>query len=354
MKQQGLKDAFGRVMHDLRISVTDRCNFRCLYCLPETEEASEFYRQQKADPSKPSAKKPICYSWKPKSEILSFEEITRFVRIAARMGVHKIRITGGEPLLRRGVAQLVSAIRAIPGIKDVALTSNGFLFSRYAQALKDAGLSRMTFSLDSLDPANFQKMTGRTGLQSVLESIALAKRMDFDPVKVNAVIIRGLNDHELEALVRFGRDAGVRMRFIEYMPLDSGKAWQREMVVAGSEMLERIRQQFALVPLEQAHAAETAKRWKHADGRGEIGIIASVTMPFCQQCNRLRLTSDGHLRTCLFTHQEHDFKTMLRGQVADEVIMEKLQSVVWNKESGHNIGHQDFRQPQRTMSSIGG
>jgi len=350
----GLQDAFGRVMRDLRISVTDRCNFRCLYCLPETEEASNFYRDQASKKPGDAPKTYIRYPWKPKKDILSYEEIIRFTRLAADMGIEKIRITGGEPLLRTGIATLIAEIGKIPGIRDIALTSNGFLFPKYARELKEAGLSRMTFSMDSLDAANFERMTGRSGLESVLESISLAKQMGFHPVKVNAVIIKDMNDHGLLDLVQFGREHEVSMRFIEYMPLDSGKSWQKSMVVTGAEMLERIRERFELVPLKPAHASETAKRWKHADGKGEIGLIASVSEPFCAQCNRLRLTADGHLRTCLFSHQEHDFKSMLRGTSSDQEIMDHLKEKVWGKEPGHKIGREDFVQPDRSMSFIGG
>ena len=350
----GLQDSYGRVMRDLRISVTDRCNFRCLYCLPETEEASNFYRDQQSGKQVPSSKTFIRYPWKPKKDILTFEKIERFTRIAADLGVEKIRLTGGEPLLRSGIASLIANIRDIPGIKDVALTSNGFQFRKHAQQLKDAGLSRMTFSMDSLDPDNFKKMTGRSGLQAVLDSIDLAKQLGFEPVKVNAVIIRNLNDHELEDLVQFGKDRQISMRFIEYMPLDHGKAWQKTMVVTGQEMLERIQARFDMEQVPPANPSETAKRWKHKDGHGEVGIIASVSEPFCKQCNRLRLTADGHLRTCLFSHNEHDFKSLLKEESTDDTIIEKLKTVVWGKELGHKIGREDFIQPKRTMSFIGG
>jgi len=354
MEHQGLQDSYGRIMRDLRISVTDRCNFRCLYCLPETEEASNFYRDASPHHPHQGEKTYIRYPWKPKKEILTYEEILRFVRLTSHLGIQKIRITGGEPLLRTGVAGLIADIHQIPGIQDVALTSNGFLFQKHAQALKEAGLSRMTFSMDSLDAANFEKMTGRKGLEGVIQSIELARELGFDPVKVNAVIIRGMNDHELEDLVQFGREHQVTMRFIEYMPLDSGKAWQKELVVTGREMVERIQKQFDIQPLQPSHASETAKRWQHKDGKGEIGIIASVSEPFCSQCNRLRLTADGNLRTCLFSHKEHDFKSLLRGNAPDQDIMDKLRTVVFGKEPGHKIGREDFVQPERTMSFIGG
>jgi cyclic pyranopterin phosphate synthase len=354
MTDKGLQDTFGRQIRDLRISVTDRCNFRCLYCLPETEEASNFYRPRSEDPAPASATKKIRYHWKPRREILTYEEIVRFVRIAAGLGVQKLRLTGGEPLLRPHLPELIHALARIQGIQDLALTSNGFGFQRQAQALYEAGLDRMTFSLDSLNRERFLKMTGRDGLEEVLQSIRLARSMGFAPIKVNAVIIRGLNDHELPDLVAFGRQESVIMRFIEFMPLDAGKAWQREHVVSRQEMLSRLHQDFTLLPLGQQHAAETAQRWQHADGQGEIGIIAPVSSPFCGQCNRIRLTADGQLRTCLFSLKEHDFKLRLREGSSDHDIAQALKEAVLSKEKGHAIGQASFVQPERTMSFIGG
>ncbi len=350
----GLRDSFGREIRDLRISVTDRCNFRCLYCLPETEEASNFYRSTRGKQEGEPAPEKIRYTWKPRKEILTYEEIHRFVSIAASLGVEKLRITGGEPLLRHELPRLIQGLSQIDGIQDLALTSNGFSFARHAHALKEAGLNRMTFSLDSLDPVNFHKMTGRNGLEEVLESIQLAKRLSFEPIKVNAVVIRDMNDHELEALVEFGRSQGIVMRFIEFMPLDAGKAWQKEKVVSRDEMLEKLCSRFDLVALPQKHAAETAQRWRHADGRGEIGIVAPVSAPFCGHCNRIRLTADGQLRTCLFSHHEHDFKSLLRQNASDQALEDLLVHAVRGKEKGHSIGQASFVQPDRTMSFIGG
>ena len=345
----GLNDAHGRVIRDLRISITDRCNFRCLYCLPETEEAADFYRRTSTGSSAP-----IAREWKPRSHFLSYEEIARVVRVGATLGIHKIRITGGEPLLRRDVPRLVEQIASVPGVDDLALTTNGFQFADHAEALKAAGLSRVSFSLDSLDRDNFKRMTGRDGLESVLDAIALAQRSGFGRVKVNAVVIRGLNDHEIEALGTFAQAHDLSMRFIEFMPLDSGRAWQKEHVVPGSEILERLQAAFELKPLDLEHAAATARRWGFAEGQGEIGLITPVTQPFCGQCNRIRLTADGKIRTCLFSLHEHDLKAQLRGDSSDEALADWLAGVVLKKEERHHIGEQAFEQPGRTMSAIGG
>jgi cyclic pyranopterin phosphate synthase len=351
-----LTDSFGRVMRDLRVSVTDRCNFRCLYCLPETEEAANFYRSR-FDPIKnphPPSLAPIPREWKPKSELLTFEEIERVVRIFVGLGIEKIRLTGGEPLLRHGIEQLVAKVAAIGGIKDLAMTTNGFLFPQKAGSLRAAGLRRVSFSMDSLDADNFKKITGRDGLREVLAGIAKAKELGFAPVKVNAVVIRDLNDHEIEALAEFAREQDISFRFIEFMPLDSGRAWLKELVVPGREILRRLQARFDLKSVSSENKSETAKRWVFADGRGEIGIIAPVTEPFCGHCNRVRLTADGKIRTCLFSLGEHDLKPLLRGGAGDADIAEELRRLVWHKEERHHIGEPDFVQPQRTMSCIGG
>ena len=356
MTQPGvLQDAYHRIIRDLRISITDRCNLRCVYCLPETEEAANFYRSKKSagsDPDKRQTK--LGYPWKPKSQILSFEEITRVIRVASTLGVNKIRITGGEPLLRRNVESLIESITALGSISDLSLTSNGTHFPRLAKRLKEAGLSRITLSLDSLDRDNFKKITGRDGLDHVLESIRLAKALNLTPVKVNAVVIRGLNDHEIASLAEFAIEEQIIMRMIEFMPLDSGRAWQRDHVVPGKEIIDRLQAKFPLIPLPAQNAAETASRWSLGDGQAEIGIIAPVTQPFCGQCNRIRLTADGKIRTCLFSLHEHNLKPILRDQSSDAQLAEVLQQIVWKKEPGHLIGHDNFVQPERSMSGIGG
>jgi len=346
-----LSDSHGRILRDLRVSITDRCNFRCLYCLPETEAAQNFYRGHWAHMPNSA---PIVQQWVAKSKILSFEEIERLVRIAANLGIDKIRLTGGEPLLRQNVEDLVGRIAQIPGIKDLAMTTNGFLFPQKARALREAGLHRVSFSLDSLDRDNFKKITGRDGLEEVLQSISLAQELGFDPVKVNAVVIRGINDHEIEALAGFARERDLSFRFIEFLPLDSARAWLKEMVVRGSEVLERLRARFNLQPVASDNPSSTSKRWAFPDGRGEIGIIAPVSEPFCGHCNRIRLTADGKIRTCLFSVAEHDARSLLRGDASDEAIGEWLEGVVWQKEARHHIGEPEFVAPPRSMSCIGG
>ena len=354
-----LQDSHGRIMRDLRVSVTDRCNFRCLYCLPETEEAANFYRTRYDGLRHPISPKisatPIHREWKPKAEILSFEEITRVVRIAVALGIEKVRVTGGEPLLRQGVEKLIGSLSKIPGVQDLAMTTNGARFGPQAAALKHAGLNRVSFSMDSLDRDNFRRMTSRDGLAGVLDGIRLARELGFHPVKVNAVIIRGMNDHEIPDLVRFAMAQDLSLRFIEFMPLDSSRAWQKGLVVSGREILERLRGEFELQPVDaSANPSETARRWRLAGGQGEVGIIAPVSEPFCGHCNRLRLTADGKLRTCLFSLDEQDLKPLLRGGASDDDLAALLQERVRNKEAGHKIGQADFVQPQRSMSCIGG
>jgi len=346
-----LLDSHNRILRDLRISLTDRCNFRCLYCLPETEAAQNFYRGHWAQ--MPNSK-PIVQEWVPRAHLLSFEEIERIVRVFAGLGITKIRLTGGEPLLRQEVEKLVQRIAVIPGIEDLAMTTNGFLFAGKAQALRRAGLHRVSFSMDSLSRDNFKKMTGRDGLESVLQSIRLARQLGFNPVKVNAVVIREINDHEIEALVKFARDEAVSLRFIEFMPLDSARAWQKEMVVSGAEILSRLKSKFDLQPVAGDSPSSTSKRWIHADGRGGIGIIAPVSEPFCGHCNRIRLTADGKIRTCLFSISEHDLRSLLRAGASDAELEHWLRGVVWQKEARHHIGEPDFVPASRSMSCIGG
>lgn len=346
-----LIDSQGRVLRDLRVSITDRCNFRCLYCLPETEAAQNFYRGHWAHLPNSA---PIVQQWVPKAHILSFEEIERVVRLAVSLGIQKIRLTGGEPLLRHKVEDLVARIARIPGISDLAMTSNGFLFPLKAQALRAAGLRRISFSLDSLSADNFKKITGRAGLEEVLASIKLAQDLGLHPVKVNAVIIRGLNDHEIEALAGLAQEHDLSLRFIEFMPLDSARAWLKEMVVPGHEVLARLIARFDLRPLAADHPSSTSRRWSFPDGRGEIGIIAPVSEPFCGHCNRIRLTADGKIRTCLFSVTEHDLRSQLRAGASDEALAEWLKGVVWQKEARHHIGEPDFVPPPRSMSCIGG
>jgi cyclic pyranopterin phosphate synthase len=352
LKGKTLVDSHGRTLRDMRVSVTDRCNFRCLYCLPETQEAANFYQSRFGQ--KPEAASKIVRHWQPQADLLSFEEIARVVTVAAGLGINKIRLTGGEPLLRQEIEKLVKMIAGIEGIRDLALTSNGFLFQRKGAALRDAGLRRISFSLDSLDAANFKKITGREGLAAVLESIDLALELGLHPVKINAVMIRGINDHEIEKLAEFAAKKSLSLRFIEFMPLDSGRAWHKELVVPGRELLARLREHFPLEPVAARNPSETATRWALPGGRGEIGIIAPVSEPFCGHCDRIRLTADGKIRTCLFSIVEHDLRGLLRNGATDEDLADFLRRVAWQKEDRHHIGESDFVQPQRTMSCIGG
>lgn len=356
-----LIDAHGRVLRDLRVSVTDRCNFRCLYCLPETEEAANFYRSRPPATAGPSpaprhaARPPgLLREWKPHAELLTFEEIERVVGLFVRLGIRKVRLTGGEPLLRRDLPVLVGQLARIPGIEDLAMTSNGFHFARHAPRLRSAGLRRVSFSLDSLDRANFRRLTGRDGLNEVLASLRLARDLGFEPIKVNAVVIRDVNDHEIEALADFALREGLSLRFIEFMPLDSGRAWLRDLVVPGREIHARLAARFNLQAVAPAHPAETARRWRVAGAPAEFGIIAPITDPFCGHCNRIRLTADGQVRTCLFSLTEHDLKALLRAGAGDADVAGWLGQVVLGKEERHHIGEAGFTQPERSMSCIGG
>ncbi len=349
-----LSDTHGRIMRDLRVSVTDRCNFRCLYCLPENEEAANFYRSRFDPVKNPNPLKKIEHVWKSRADLLRFEEIERVVRVAASLGIEKIRVTGGEPLLRNDLEKLIAKLAVIPGVNDLAMTTNGFLFNAKGKALRSAGLRRVSFSLDSLDPRNFRKMTGRDGLSDVLAGIELARSLAFEAVKINAVVIRGMNDHEIESLAEFALEKGVAMRYIEFMPLDSQKVWMRELVVPGREILERLKTRFDLVPIESRNQSETARRWRPRTGGGEIGIIAPVTQPFCGHCNRLRMTADGKIRTCLFSVGEHDIRSLLRDGSSDSKLESRLHEIVGFKEDRHHIGEPEFQQPARSMSCIGG
>ena len=328
-----LSDKYGRTIRDLRLSLTDRCNFRCFYCLPS---------------GKPALAR--------KDTILSFEEIFHISRIFVSLGIEKIRLTGGEPLIRRDVPLLVEKLSLLkPQLKDLALTTNGFDFPRYAEALKHAGLDRVTLSLDSLQRERFKEITGVDALDRALAAIDAAKDLGFDPVKVNAVIVRGRNDDELVGFARFARKKNITMRFIEFMPLDSDQNWTREAMVSGAEMRDRINEVFPLTLKETKRGAGTSWKYTFADGSpGEIGIIAPVTDMFCGQCSRVRLTADGQIRTCLFSVKEHDLRSLIRSGAGDEEIAAFIESCVYQKEAGHNINDKDFVQPSRTMSFIGG
>ena len=326
-----LIDSFGRVHNNLRISVTDRCNIRCVYCMPES------------------------VTFLPKDNLLSFEEIHRVVRVATTLGVDKIRLTGGEPLVRRGLPKLVEMIARTPGIKDVGLTTNGILLAPLARSLRDAGLRRINVSLDTMDPARFQQITRRTGFEQVIEGILAAKVAGFDPVKINAVAIKGTTEDDVVPLARFAREHKPELRFIEYMPLDAGDRWERDKVLYAAEILDRLGREFG--PLSAAPDQDPrapAVDYDYEDGSGRVGLIASVSRPFCMSCNRVRLTAEGKLRNCLFALEETDLRTLLRDGAADAEIARAFRESIAAKWEGHEINTARFITPERLMHSIGG
>ncbi|MCH7782472.1 GTP 3',8-cyclase MoaA [candidate division KSB1 bacterium] len=299
-----IKDTFNRPVKDLRISVTDRCNFRCPYCMP-----ADLYGEK--------------YTFLPKSDILDFEEVSRLVNIFEGLGVEKVRLTGGEPLMRENVEKLVSMLSGIDGIKDIALTTNGYILHKKAKALKKAGLSRLTISLDSLDDEVFKKLNGREySVDIVLKAIDKAVKAGFDPLKINAVIQKGINDHTIVDLARHFRGTGHIVRFIEFMDVGTINSWNFEHVVPAGEILGMIDAVFPLEPVEKNYPGEVANRYRYKDGKGEIGIIASVTKPFCGNCTRLRLSTDGRLFTCLFASRGTDIRKPLRDGASDNEIRE--------------------------------
>jgi cyclic pyranopterin phosphate synthase len=327
---QPLVDTFGRVHNNLRISVTDRCNLRCTYCMPEEVVFLD------------------------KGELLTFEEIARFVEIAAPLGIDKIRLTGGEPLMRRDLPRLVRMLVAIPGIRDVGLTTNGILLENQAQAFFDAGLRRINISLDTLTPERFRQLTRRDGLDRVIAGILAAKKAGFDPIKINAVSIRGITEPEVVPLARFGRQHGLEMRFIEYMPIGADH-WERDKVYFAHEIMEQLEQEVApLVPAPDYDARAPAMEFQYTDGVGRVGIIASVSRPFCMSCNRIRLTADGKLRYCLFAIDETDLLGPMRGGASDSEIAGMIRATVWKKWEGHEINTSRFVAPPRPMYAIGG
>ncbi|MBI00242.1 MAG: GTP 3',8-cyclase MoaA [Acidimicrobiaceae bacterium] len=321
-------DGFGRLHRDLRISVTDRCNFRCGYCMP-------------AD----------GLEWLPRSELLTFEEIERVARLLVeRHGIESIRLTGGEPTVRANLPDLVRRLAAL-GV-DLSLTTNGATLRLLAEPLAQAGLRRINVSLDSLRPERFAELTLRDELPRVLDGIEAAIDAGLNPVKVNAVVMRGVNDDELVDFARFGRNCGVVIRFIEFMPLDADEAWSGGAVVGQDEILERIGEVFPLEPVTRTSAP--ASRFRYVDGAGEIGVVASVTRSFCDSCDRIRLTADGQFRNCLFAVGEYDLRSLLRSGADDEEVSTLMEQAVGAKWAGHGIGTVDFIRPARSMSQIGG
>ena len=325
-----LVDTFGRVADDLRISVTDRCNFRCTYCMPAEGLA-----------------------WLPKTEILTFEELTRLLGIFVRLGVTGLKVTGGEPLVRADLPTLVRMFRGVGPELDISLTTNGVLLDRLAGPLAEAGIDRATISCDSLLRHRFLEMTRRDALDKVLAGIRAAEAAGLTPIKINVVVVAGTNEDEVVDFARWARESGYEVRFIEYMPLDAEHVWERAKVVPAGRILEAID---AVFPLEAVgHEQEPATTFRFADGaRGSIGVIPSVTEPFCDSCNRLRLTAEGMLRSCLFALEETDLRGPMRAGATDAELEQLIRGGIWTKWSGHRINHEDFVQPARSMSMIGG
>ena len=327
-----LTDRFGRVADDLRISVTDRCNFRCVYCMPAEG-----------------------LPWVPRSKLLSFEEITRVARVLVGLGVRTIRLTGGEPTLRRELPKLVAMLSNLHPDLDLALTTNGFLLADLAAPLAEAGLNRVNVSVDSLMEHRFAEITRRDALAAVMDGIRVAESVGLGPIKLNCVVVRGTNEDEVVDFARLARETGWEVRFIEFMPLDAEQLWDKARVVTADEITGSINSVFPLTADSAEDKPEPASTWRFTDGSpGRIGIIPSVSRPFCATCNRIRITADGQLRTCLFSLTESDLKSMLRGGASDEDLAGAMAAAVRTKQAGHRINQPDFVRPARSMSMIGG
>jgi cyclic pyranopterin phosphate synthase len=327
-----LIDGYGRLHDNLRVSVTDRCNIRCFYCMPEKD-----------------------VQFVPRAEILTFEEIERFVRIATGLGVTKVRITGGEPLVRRDLDVLVERLTSMPAIRDIALTTNGVLLAEQASALRRAGLRRLNVHLDTLDRAKFAQITRRDELGRVLAGLEAAEQAGFESIKINAVAVKGLFESDIIPLAHFGREHGFQVRYIEFMPLDAQGLWDHSRVLLMEDILRVLGQEFGpLEPVPDPDPRAPALEYRFPDGRGSVGFIASVSRPFCLNCNRIRLTADGHLRYCLFALEETDVKSLLRSGAGDEEIRETIRRTVAAKWVGHEIQQAGFVPPPRPMYSIGG
>jgi GTP 3',8-cyclase len=326
-----LEDGHGRRITDLRVSVTDRCNFRCQYCMPIEG-----------------------LPWLEREEILDFEEIERLVRLFVRLGIEDVRLTGGEPLVRRDFPSLVAMLAEIDGVRDLSLTTNGYLLERHAGALVAAGIDRVNVSVDSLQRDRFFQLTRRDALPQVLRGLeAIGAHPEVRPIKVNAVAMRDFTEAEVERFCDFARSGEFQVRFIEFMPLDADRAWRPDSVLSGEELRRMIEELHSLEELPRERAA-TARVFRFADGRGEIGFVSPVSEPFCAECNRVRLTADGMLRTCLFSIEETDLAGPLRDGADDAALAEIVRMAVWRKELKHRINEPGFRQPPRTMSAIGG
>ena len=331
MSHEALIDTQGRVVRDLRISVTDRCNLRCVYCMPAEG-----------------------MPWLSKDDLLTYEELTRFARISLSLGVTGIRLTGGEPTVRADLPALVRMLNELRLGLDLSITTNGLKLTALADALKAAGLKRVNVSLDTLDPARFHQIARRDRFHEVIAGLEAARRVGFDPIKVNAVLMRGFNEDEAVPLARWGRENDYEVRYIEWMPLDFQHTWSREKLVPAAEILEQIHAVFPLEPARVTDPSAPATLYNYRDGKGSVGVIASVTRPFCGHCDRIRLTADGQIRTCLFSLKEYDFRSAMRRGASDEEIADLLRAAVWRKEPGHLINSPFYQQPARGMSAIGG
>ncbi|MGA3204107.1 MAG: GTP 3',8-cyclase MoaA [Bryobacteraceae bacterium] len=327
-----LIDTFGRIHDSLRISVTDRCNIRCFYCMPETD-----------------------VKFQGREQLLSFEEIERFVTIAARLGVRKLRVTGGEPLLRKNVSTLIRKLAAIEGIEDLALTTNGVLLAEQAAELYDAGLRRINVHLDTLDRERFRQITRRDQFDRVMEGIETARRLGFGPIKINVVAVKNLIEPDIVPMARFGRERGIEIRYIEFMPLDAQGLWERGRVLLADDMIAMLEREIGpLEGLPEGDPRAPATEYRFADGIGRVGFIASVSRPFCLNCNRLRITADGQLRYCLFAIEETDIRALLRRDASEQEIAGAIAGSVRAKWLGHEINTSRFVAPPRPMYSIGG
>jgi GTP 3',8-cyclase len=327
-----LVDSFGRVATDLRISLTDRCNLRCSYCMPAEG-----------------------LDWMPREEQLTDDELIRLISIAVRdLGVHELRFTGGEPLLRRGLENLIAASAALDPRPDISLTTNGIGLARRAEALAAAGVNRLNVSLDTLQQERFATITRRDRIQDVLDGLTAARAAGLDPIKINTVLLRGVNDDEAVPLLRFALDEGYEVRFIEQMPLDAQHGWERSEMITAGEVMQQLQTSFTLTPDPTERGGAPAERWLVDGGPAVVGIIASVTRPFCGTCDRTRLTADGQIRTCLFARTETDLRGMLRGGASDAEIADIWRYAMWGKLAGHGINDPGFLQPDRPMSAIGG
>ena len=325
-------DNFGRIHNNLRVSVTDRCNIRCFYCMPENN-----------------------VTFLPRPQLLTLEEITRLVSIMAKMGVDRIRLTGGEPLVRRDLWKLVEWIHAIPQIKDIALTTNGLVLAEHAAALRKAGLNRLNISLDTLSEATFERISRRKGLSRVLEGIRVAQEVGFDKIRLNAVSMAGITEDDIVPLAEFARREKLELRFIEFMPLDAEGNWQTDSVISGETIRKTISKHVApMTPAERTDPSQPATDFDYEDGQGRVGFINPVSQPFCSSCNRLRLTAEGKVRNCLFSTTEWDTRELIRSGATDTEIEQVIRDCVSAKKAAHGIDSEEFQRPEKAMYQIGG